>query len=126
MRDSRSTGSRRRSIGASSRWHSGRSGRPALPIRRIVGLLLLKQLFNLSAERVVEQWPLNPYFQFFLLRRARVSVGRAVRGLEGGAMNLLLAATASNLRLWPRRASACLHAIVAPLVLLLRSLLPYP
>lgn len=40
-------------------------GRPALPIRRLVGLLLLKQLFNLSDERVVEQWPLNPYFQFF-------------------------------------------------------------
>ena len=40
-------------------------GRPALPIRRMVGLLLLKQLLNLSDERVVEQWPLNPYFQFF-------------------------------------------------------------
>jgi IS5 family transposase len=40
-------------------------GRPALPIRRMVGLLLLKQLHNLSDERVVEQWILNPYFQFF-------------------------------------------------------------
>lgn len=40
-------------------------GRPALPIRRMVGLLLLKQLHNLSDERVVEQWTLNPYFQFF-------------------------------------------------------------
>lgn len=40
-------------------------GRPALPIRRLVGLLLLKQLPNLSDERVVEQWTLNPYFQFF-------------------------------------------------------------
>jgi IS5 family transposase len=40
-------------------------GRPALPIRRMVGLLLLKQLHNLSDERVVEQWSLNPYFQFF-------------------------------------------------------------
>jgi len=40
-------------------------GRPALPIRRMVGLLLLKQLCNLSDERVVEQWTLNPYFQFF-------------------------------------------------------------
>lgn len=40
-------------------------GRPALPIRRMVGLLLLKQLYNLSDERVVEQWVLNPYFQFF-------------------------------------------------------------
>lgn len=40
-------------------------GRPALPIRRMVGLLLLKQLHNLSDERVVEQWTLNPYFQCF-------------------------------------------------------------
>jgi len=40
-------------------------GRPALPIRRMVGLLLLKQLSNLSDERVVEQWRQNPYFQFF-------------------------------------------------------------
>ena len=40
-------------------------GRPGLPIRRMVGLLLLKQLYNLSDERVVEQWTLNPYFQFF-------------------------------------------------------------
>lgn len=40
-------------------------GRPGLPIRRMVGLLLLKQLQNLSDERVVEQWTLNPYFQFF-------------------------------------------------------------
>ena len=45
--------------------HYSEEGRPALPIRRMVGLLLLKQLFNLSDERVVEQWPLNPYFQFF-------------------------------------------------------------
>ena len=40
-------------------------GRPALPIRRIVGLLLPKQLHNLSDERVVEPWTLNPCFQFF-------------------------------------------------------------
>src|ERR1035437_586603 len=40
-------------------------GRPGLPIRRMVGLLLLKQLHNLSDERGVEQWTLNPYFQFF-------------------------------------------------------------
>ena len=45
--------------------HYSAAGRPALPIRRMVGLLLLKQLHNLSDERVVEQWTLNPYFQFF-------------------------------------------------------------
>lgn len=41
------------------------AGRPGLPIRRMVGLLLLKQLRNLSDERVVEEYALNPYFQFF-------------------------------------------------------------
>ncbi len=40
-------------------------GRPALPIRRMVGLLMLKHLHNLSDERVVEFWSLSPYAQFF-------------------------------------------------------------
>jgi IS5 family transposase len=40
-------------------------GRPALPIRRMVGLLLLKHLCDLSDERVVEFWSLSPYAQFF-------------------------------------------------------------
>jgi IS5 family transposase len=31
-------------------------GRPALPIRRMVGLLMLKSLRNLSDEEVVEFW----------------------------------------------------------------------
>jgi IS5 family transposase len=41
------------------------SGRPAKPIRLMVGLLILKQLENLSDERVVEVWTQNPYFQTF-------------------------------------------------------------
>lgn len=40
-------------------------GRPAKPIRLMVGLMLLKQLENLSDERVVEMWAQNPYFQAF-------------------------------------------------------------
>lgn len=40
-------------------------GRPAKPIRLMVGLLLLKQLNNLSDEVVVVQWKQNPYFQYF-------------------------------------------------------------
>lgn len=40
-------------------------GRPALPIRRMVGLLLLKHLLDLSDERVVEFWSLSAYAQFF-------------------------------------------------------------
>jgi len=40
-------------------------GRPAKPIRLMVGLLLLKQIENLSDERVVEVWVQNPYYQSF-------------------------------------------------------------
>jgi IS5 family transposase len=40
-------------------------GRPAKPIRLMVGLLLLKQLKNLSDESVVEAWVENPYYQAF-------------------------------------------------------------
>ncbi|MGJ8651957.1 MAG: IS5 family transposase [Opitutaceae bacterium] len=40
-------------------------GRPALPTRLMAGLLLLKQLENLSDERVCEAWQQNPYMQYF-------------------------------------------------------------
>jgi IS5 family transposase len=40
-------------------------GRPAKPIRLMVGLLLLKQIENLSDENVVLQWKRNPYYQYF-------------------------------------------------------------
>ena len=40
-------------------------GRPAKPVRLMVGLLVLKQVENLSDERVVEAWVQNPYYQAF-------------------------------------------------------------
>lgn len=40
-------------------------GRPSKPIRLMVGLLILKQLRNLSDEQLTEQWVENPYFQYF-------------------------------------------------------------
>lgn len=40
-------------------------GRPALPTRLMVGLLLLKQLENLSDERVCQAWQRDPYMQYF-------------------------------------------------------------
>lgn len=43
----------------------GTRGRPAKPVRLMVGLLLLKQIENLSDERVVEVWTRNPYYQAF-------------------------------------------------------------
>ena len=42
-----------------------KEGRPAKPVRLMVGLLLLKQLENLSDEVVCERWTQNPYYQFF-------------------------------------------------------------
>ena len=41
------------------------TGRPAKPIRRMVALLILKHLRNLSDESVVEQWSENSYYQYF-------------------------------------------------------------
>ena len=40
-------------------------GRPALPTRLMAGLLLLKQLENLSDERVCQAWQRDPYMQYF-------------------------------------------------------------
>jgi len=43
----------------------GTVGRPSVPIRTIVGLLLLKQMYNLGDETVVERYLENPYWQHF-------------------------------------------------------------
>lgn len=40
-------------------------GRPGKPVRLMVGLLLLKQIDNLSDERVVKAWVQNPYYRVF-------------------------------------------------------------
>ena len=41
-------------------------GRPALPIRLMISLLILKVLYNLSDEQLVlERWEMNDYFQYF-------------------------------------------------------------
>jgi IS5 family transposase len=45
--------------------YSADTGRPAKPIRLMVGLLLLKHIRNLSDEMVVEEWSENSYFQYF-------------------------------------------------------------
>ncbi|GAB6161948.1 IS5-like element IS1478 family transposase [Desulfothermus naphthae] len=40
-------------------------GRPAKSTRLMVGLLMLKHLYNLSDAKVVQMWTQNPYFQAF-------------------------------------------------------------
>jgi len=48
-----------------SQYYTQSIGAPSKPIRLMVGLLLLKQLENLSDEAVVLQWKRNPYYQAF-------------------------------------------------------------
>jgi transposase, IS5 family len=45
--------------------YSEGTGRPAKPIRLLVGLHYLKHAFNESDESVVERWGENPYWQYF-------------------------------------------------------------
>jgi len=40
-------------------------GRPGIPPRKIIGMLLLKERFSLSDEKVMKIWPENPYWQYF-------------------------------------------------------------
>jgi IS5 family transposase len=40
-------------------------GRGSKPIQLMCGLLILKQLYNLSDETVIAQWQMNPYYQVF-------------------------------------------------------------
>jgi IS5 family transposase len=40
-------------------------GRPAVPIRKMVGSMLLKQMNNLGDETFVARWIENPYWQYF-------------------------------------------------------------
>ncbi|MGC4129622.1 MAG: transposase, partial [Bergeyella sp.] len=42
-----------------------KSGRPAMPIRFMVGCLLLKHLYNLGDETLEKAWIMNPYMQYF-------------------------------------------------------------
>lgn len=40
-------------------------GRPSMPIRLMVGCLLLKRLYNHGDETLAEAWKMNPYMQYF-------------------------------------------------------------
>lgn len=41
------------------------TGRPGVPTRFMVGLLLLKHVYGFSDEAVCERWVYDPYFQHF-------------------------------------------------------------
>jgi len=40
-------------------------GRPAVPIRKMVGSMILKQMYNIGDETFVSRWIENPYWQYF-------------------------------------------------------------
>lgn len=42
-----------------------KNGRPAEPIRLMVGCLLLKQMYNLGDETIPAAWVMNPYMRYF-------------------------------------------------------------
>lgn len=48
-----------------SEYYCADNGRPSIPIRKIVGVILLKRTYNLSDESVVDRWKENPYWQYF-------------------------------------------------------------
>lgn len=41
------------------------TGQPSMPIRFMVGCLLLKRLYNLGDESLASAWIMNPYMQYF-------------------------------------------------------------
>jgi IS5 family transposase len=42
-----------------------KTGQPAMPVRFMVGCLLLKNLYNLGDETLAKAWIMNPYMQYF-------------------------------------------------------------
>lgn len=40
-------------------------GQPSMPIRLMVGSLMLKRIYNLGDETLCEAWKMNPYMQYF-------------------------------------------------------------
>ena len=41
------------------------TGQPSMPIRLMVGSLLLKRIYNLGDETLTQAWVMNPYMQYF-------------------------------------------------------------
>jgi hypothetical protein len=40
-------------------------GRPSMPIRLMVGCLMLKRIYNSGDQTLAEAWKMNPYMQYF-------------------------------------------------------------
>ncbi len=63
-------------------------GTPAKPIRLMVGLLILKQIYNLGDETVMSEWVSNPYLpKTVFLRGSSFSMEVSVRPFGFGAFS---------------------------------------
>ena len=77
------------------------AGRPAIPTRMMVGLILLQSLYYLSEDDVVNHWPENPYWQYlcgetFFQHRppiTRSSLGKWRKRINSKGMETLLQQT---------------------------------
>jgi len=45
--------------------HYSHKGQPSMPIRFMVGSLILKRLYNMGDETLAQAWVMNPYMQYF-------------------------------------------------------------
>ncbi len=45
--------------------HYSHVGQPSKPVRLMVGLLILKQIYDLGDETLMPEWVRDPYFQYF-------------------------------------------------------------
>ena len=41
------------------------TGKPSMPVRLMVGSLMLKRIYDLGDETLCEAWAMNPYMQYF-------------------------------------------------------------
>ncbi len=75
-------------------------GRPAEPVRFMIGMFLLKHTYALSDEQVWDRWVFDPYFQYFTgeeffqheLRHERSGMSHWRKRI-GGKLDILLAET---------------------------------
>ena len=67
----------------------GTAGRPAVPTRFMLGMLILKATYDLSDEAVFQRWTCDPYFQFSLVRPiSSTGCHMSVPGSATGAIDL--------------------------------------
>lgn len=45
--------------------HYSNTGKPSMPLRLMVGCLMLKRIYNLGDETLAAAWKMNPYMQYF-------------------------------------------------------------